>query len=91
MHEVHRCSMYTSTFAEDFAKTMSEGVNSMSELRTNLDWAGYFTTMAERMTLCESEEQMYRQIRRFKEDDFMPEYGRLSRAKRRKKGFRWRE
>ena len=35
----------------------------MSELRTNLDWAGYFTTMAERMTLCESEEQMYRQIK----------------------------
>ena len=63
----------------------------MSELRTNLDWAGYFTTMAERMTLCESEEQMYRQIRRFKENDFMPEYGRLSRAKRRKKGFRWQE
>ena len=63
----------------------------MSELRTNLDWAGCFKTMAERMTLCESEEQMYRQIKRFKEDDFMPEYGRLSRAKRRKKGFRWRE
>lgn len=63
--------------------------NRMSELRNNLDWAGYFKTMAERMMLCESEEQMYRQLRRFKEDDFMPEYGRLSRAKRRKKGFRW--
>lgn len=61
----------------------------MSELRTNLDWAGYFRTMAERMMWCESEEQMYRQIRRFKEEDLMPEYGRLSRTKRRKKGFRW--
>lgn len=40
----------------------------MVELRSNLDWAGYFRTMAERMSLCESEEQMYRQLRRFKED-----------------------
>jgi hypothetical protein len=63
----------------------------MVELRSNLNWAGYFTTMAERMSLCESEEQMYRQLRRFKEEDFMPEYGRLSRAKRRRKGFRWRD
>jgi len=64
----------------------------MSELRTNFDWAGCFTTMAEKMRLCESEEQMYRQLRRFKEDDFEPEYGKLSRAKqRRKKGFRWLE
>lgn len=63
----------------------------MVELRSNLDWAGYFTTMAERMSLCESEEQMYRQLRRFKEDDFMPEYGRLSRTKRSRKGFRWRD
>lgn len=63
----------------------------MKELRSNLDWAGYFKTMAERMTLCESEEQMYCQIRRFKDEDFMPEYGRLSRAKRMKKGFRWHE
>jgi hypothetical protein len=63
----------------------------MVELRSNLNWAGYFTTMAERMSLCESEEQMYRQLRRFKEEDFMQEYGRLSRAKRRRKGFRWRD
>ena len=63
----------------------------MAELRSNLDWAGYFRTMAERMSLCESEEQMYIQLRRFKEEDFMPEYGKLSRAKRRIKGFRWRD
>lgn len=63
----------------------------MTELRSNLNWAGYFRTMAERMSLCESEEQMYKQLRRFKEEDFMPEYGRLSRTKRRTKGFRWRD
>ena len=58
------------------------------ELRTNLDWAGEFQTMAERMRLCESEEQMYRQLQRFKEE-FNTEYGRLSRTKRSKTGFRW--
>jgi len=63
----------------------------MAELRSNLDWARHFKTMAVRMLLCESEEQMYKQLRRFKEEDFMPEYGRLSRAKRRTKGFRWRD
>lgn len=61
----------------------------MSELRSNLDWAGEFQTMAEKMRLCESEEQMYRTVRNFKEQFFNSEYGRLSRAKRRKKGFRW--
>ena len=63
----------------------------MTKLRTNLDWAGYFRTMAERMSLCESEEQMYRQLRRFKEEDFMTEYGKLSRAIRLKNGFRWKK
>ena len=63
----------------------------MTKLRTNLDWAGYFKTMAERMSLCESEEQMYRQLRRFKEEDFMTEYGKLSRAIRLKNGFRWKK
>lgn len=51
-----------------------------------LDWSGWFTTMAERMRKCESEEQMYRQLRKFKEE-FNSEYGKLSRAKRNKKGF----
>lgn len=58
------------------------------ELRTNLDWAGEFRTMAERMMLCTSEEQMYRQLQRFKEE-FNTEYGRLSRAQRSRVGFRW--
>ena len=63
----------------------------MVDLRSNLDWAGYFQTMANRMSYCESEEQMYKVLRRFKEEDFMSEYGRLSREKRRKHGFRWRD
>ena len=58
------------------------------ELKTNLDWAGEFRTMAERMMLCESEEQMYKQLQRFKEE-FNTEYGRLSRAQRNRVGFRW--
>lgn len=63
----------------------------MSELRSNFDWAGEFQTMAEKMRLCESEEQMYKTLRRFKEDIFTSEYGRLSRTKRRKKGCRWKD
>jgi len=58
------------------------------ELRTNLDWAGEFQMMAERMRFCESEEQMYRQLQKFKEE-FNTEYGRLSRTQRSKTGFRW--
>ena len=30
---------------------------------SNLDWAGVFRTMSERMALCESEEQMYQTLR----------------------------
>jgi len=60
------------------------------ELISNLDWAGMFKTMAERMMLCESEEQMYRTLQKFK-DEFNAEYGRLSRANRNKNGLRWRD
>lgn len=55
-------------------------------MRTNLDWAGEFMTMSERMRLCESEEQMYQQLKRFKEE-FNSEYGELSRLKRDRRGF----
>jgi len=63
----------------------------MKELRSNADWAGEFQTMAERMMYCASEEQMYKTLRMFKEDIFTPEYGRLSRTKRRKRGCRWKD
>ena len=56
-------------------------------MKTNRDWAGAFMIMADRMLRCESEEQMYQQLHSFKEE-FNSEYGRLSRAKRNKDGFR---
>lgn len=56
-------------------------------IRSNLDWAGEFRTMAERMMLSDSEEHMFRQLQKFKED-FNTEYGKLSRAERKKHGFR---
>ena len=59
----------------------------MAHIRNNLDWAGFLKTSAERMTYCKSEEDMYRQLKKFKEE-FNTEYGKLSRAKRRKTGFR---
>ncbi len=46
--------------------------------------------MSERMMLCESEEEMYQTLRKFKEE-FNAEYGRLSRADRSKNGLRWRD
>lgn len=57
-------------------------------MKNNLDWAGTFMTMSERMRLCTNEEQMYQQLKKFKEE-FNSEYGKLSRAKRRKKGFNY--
>lgn len=51
-------------------------------------WACMFQTMAERTRKCTSEEQMYQQLKKFK-DDFSSEYGKLSRAKRKKSGFRY--
>ena len=62
----------------------------MRELRSNMNWAGEFQTMAEKLSYCTSEEQMYQTLRNFKED-FIDEYGRLSRTKRRKKGLRWKD
>ena len=60
-------------------------------MKCNLDWAGEFQTMAERMRLCESEEQMYQQLKKFK-DQFNSDFGNLSRAKRLRRGFRgWEE
>ena len=61
-----------------------------TELRTNLDWAGVFRTVSERLSLCKSEEQMFRTLQKFKED-FNTEYKRWNRTSRRKDGFRWKD
>lgn len=60
------------------------------DVLNNLDWAGIFMTMAERMRLCSSEEHMYQQLKTFKEE-FNSDYGKLSRRKRNKKGFKYEE
>ena len=56
-------------------------------LRNQTEWAGEFQTMAYKMSSCTSEEQMYQQLRAFK-DEFNSEYGKLSRVKRLTNGFR---
>lgn len=58
--------------------------------KNNYDWSGWFRTMSERMIWCTSEEQMYKQLQKFKEE-FNTEYGRLSRAKRNKTGYSYNE
>ena len=60
---------------------------SEEKLRNQNDWAGVFQTMALKIGLCTSEEQLYRQLREFK-DEFNSEYGKLSRSKRLTNGFR---
>lgn len=54
------------------------------DIKYNLDWSGWFMTMSERMRKCESEEQLYRQLRNFK-DEFNSAYGKLSRSRRNRK------
>lgn len=56
-------------------------------MKNNCDWSGDFMTMSQKLALCTSEEQMYKILQDFK-DDFNTEYGKLSRAKRLKDGFR---
>lgn len=56
-------------------------------MKCNLDWAGEFQTMAERMRLCTSEEQMYQQLNKFK-NQFNSDFRKLSRANRLRRGFR---
>ena len=54
----------------------------------NYDWSGYFRTWAEQLTYCNSEEDLYKKLKNFKEE-FNSAYGKLSRKERRKSGFRY--
>ncbi len=56
-------------------------------MKNNLDWAGMFQTIANKIAHTTSEEQMYKILKDFK-DEFNDEYGRLSRVKRLTDGFR---
>ena len=54
----------------------------------NYDWSGYFRIWSEQFTYCDSEEDLYRKLKKFKEE-FNSAYGKLSRKERRKSGFRY--
>ena len=54
----------------------------------NHDWSGYLRTWSEQLTYCDSEEDLYRKLKKFKEE-FNSAYGKLSRKERRKSGFRY--
>lgn len=51
------------------------------------DWSGYFRTWSEQLRYCQSEEDIYIKLRKFKEE-FNSAYGVLSRKDRDKKGFK---
>lgn len=60
------------------------------DILNNLDWSGYFKTWSEQLMYCDSEEELYRKLKNFKEE-FNSGYGKLSRRERRKNGFRYAE
>lgn len=60
------------------------------DVLNNWDWCGYLRTWSEQLTYCDSEEDLYRKLRKFKEE-FNSAYGKLSRKERRKRGFRYTE
>ena len=62
----------------------------IGDILNNMDWCGYLRTWSEQIANCDSEEDLYRKLRKFKED-FNPAYGRLSRTQRMRNGFRYRE
>ena len=62
----------------------------IGNILNNLDWSGYFTTWSEQLRYCDSEEDIYKKLKKFKEE-FNSAYGKLSRRKRRKDGLRYME
>ena len=60
------------------------------DVLNNWNWCGYLRTWSEQLTYCDSEEDLYRKLRKFKEE-FNSAYGKLSRKERRKRGFRYTE
>lgn len=56
----------------------------------NFDWSCIFQTWSRELKCCESEEDLYIMLKKFKEE-FNSSYGKLSRRKRRKDGFRYKE
>ena len=60
------------------------------DILNETDWSGYFRTWSEQLRYCDSEEDIYRKLKEFKEE-FNSAYGKLSRSKRRKDGFKYKE
>lgn len=60
------------------------------DIFNNMDWSGYFRTWSEQLIYCNSEEDLYSKLKKFKEE-FNSAYGKLSRRDRSKKGFRYKE
>lgn len=60
------------------------------DVLNNWDWCGYLRTWSEQLTYCDSEEDLYRKLGKFKYE-FNSAYGKLSRKERRKRGFRYTE
>ena len=60
------------------------------DVLNNMHWCGYLRTWSEQLACCDSEEDLYRKLRKFKEE-FNSAYGKLSRKERRKRGFRYAE
>ena len=56
------------------------------DVLSELDWSGYFRTWSEQLRYCNSEEDLYKKLKKFKEE-FNPAYQKLSHRKRRKDGF----
>lgn len=60
------------------------------DIFNNMDWSGYFRTWSEQLIYCNSEEDLYRKLKKFKEE-FNSAYGKLSRRDRSKIGFRYKD
>lgn len=60
------------------------------DVLNNENWCGYLRTWSEQLRRCDSEEDLYRKLGKFK-DEFNSAYGKLSRKERRKRGFRYTE
>lgn len=67
---------------------MRGGEMMIGDIFNNLDWSGYLRTWSEQLTYCDSEEDLYRKLKKFKEE-FNSTYGKLSRRERLKNGFRF--
>ncbi len=58
----------------------------ISDIFNKYDWSGFLHTWAEQVSLCDSEKDLYRKLKKFKED-FGSYYGKISRKQAKLKGI----